>query len=170
MYRMVLKHDVGAQAPGFTLKDPDGRDVSLESFREKENVVLVFFIGGFDKDAVRNLRALAGRYPRIRDSDAEVIAITPEIPGKVKTLAESLNPPYPVLSDPDLKVTKEYDTYNPVTNWAWPAAYIIDRNGVIQYAFRGASPPNTPPVDYILLKLTQMKEGKAPEAAGRART
>ena len=70
-------------------------------------------------------------------------------------MAESLNPPYPVLSDPDLKVTKEYDTYNPVTNWAWPAAYIIDRNGVIQYAFRGASPPNTPPVDYILLKLTQ---------------
>ncbi len=42
MYRMVLKHDVGAQAPGFTLKDPDGRDVSLESFREKENVLLVF--------------------------------------------------------------------------------------------------------------------------------
>jgi peroxiredoxin len=170
MYRMVLKHDVGAQAPGFTLKDPDGRDVSLESFREKENVLLIFFIGGFDRDAVRNLRAIAERYQRIRESDTEVLVITPELPGKLKTLAGSLNPPYPMLSDPDLKVVKEYDIYNPDTNWTWPAAFIIDRAGIIQYAFRGASPPNTPPVDYILLKLTQMKQGKAPTAAGRART
>jgi len=167
---MVLKHDVGAQAPGFTLKDQDGRDVSLESFREKENVLLIFFTGGFDRDAVRNLRAIAERYQRIRESDAEVIAITPELPGKVKTLAESLNPPYQMLSDPDLKLVKEYDIYNPDLNWTWPAAFIIDRSGIIQYAFRGASSPNTPPIDYILLKLTQMKEGKTLAAPGRART
>lgn len=170
MYRMVLKHDVGARAPGFTLKDPDGRDVSLESFGERGNVVLIFFIGGFDRDAVRNLRKLAEAYPRIRDTDSEVIAITPELPGKVKTLAESLKPPYRMLSDPDLKVVKEYDIYNPDANWAWPAAFIIDRSGVIQYAFRGASSPNTPHIDYLLLKLTQMKEGKPPAAAGQART
>jgi len=170
MYRMVLKHDVGAQAPGFTLKDPDGRDVSLESFREKGNVALIFFTGGFDRDALRNLQTLADRYPRIRDTDTEVIAITPELPGKVKTLAGSLNPPFQILSDPDLKVVKEYDIFNPDTNWAWPAAFIIDRAGVIQYAFRGASAPNTPPIDYMLMKLNQMKEGKAPAAAGRART
>jgi peroxiredoxin len=126
--------------------------------------LLIFFTGGFDRDAVRNLRAIAERYQRIRESDTEVLAITPELPGKVKTLAGSLNPPYPMLSDPDLKVVKEYDIYNPDTNWTWPAAFIIDRAGIIQYAFRGASPPNTPPVDYILLKLTQMKEGKVPTA------
>ncbi|OPY29206.1 MAG: thiol-disulfide oxidoreductase [Methanocella sp. PtaU1.Bin125] len=170
MYRMVLKHDVGALAPGFTLKDPDGRDVSLESFREQGNVVLVFFIGGFDRDAVRNLRALADRYPEIREAGAGVVAITPELPGKVKTLAESLKPPYPMLSDPDLTVVKEYDIYNPDTNWAWPAAFILDRDGVIQYAFRGASNPNTPPVEYLLLVLARMKEGKPAAAPGRART
>jgi peroxiredoxin Q/BCP len=169
MYRMVLRHDVGGQAPDFTLKDGSGKEVALASFRPNV-VVLVFFAGGFDRDALRGLREFARSNQRIRDSDAVVVAVTPELPGKVQTLVENLGLPFTILSDPEMKVVKEYDTYNPVTNWAWPAAFIIDREGVIQYAFRGASPPNTPPLDYILLKLTWMKEGKAPAAAGRART
>ena len=170
MYRMVLRHDVGGQAPGFSLKDAAGRDVSLDDFRTRGTVALIFFAGGYDPDAVRNLRALAEVYPRIRDSDADVIAITPELPGKVKTLVDSMRPPFVVLSDPDLRVVKEYDVYNPDMKWTWPAAFIVDKDGVIQYAFRGASAPNTPPVEYILMKLTQVKEGEAPAAAGRART
>jgi peroxiredoxin Q/BCP len=164
MYRMVLKHDVGGQAPGFTLKDRTGRDVSLDSFRPNV-VVLVFFAGGFDRDAVRNLRAFAERYPRIRDYDAEVVAITPELPGKVNTLVENMSLPFTVLSDPEMKVVKEYDVYNPVMNWTWPAAFIIDKDGIIQYAFRGASSPNTPPVEYIWVKLLRMKEGKEGKTA-----
>jgi thioredoxin-dependent peroxiredoxin len=169
MYRMVLRHDVGGQAPGFTLKDGTGREVALDSFRPNI-VVLVFFTGGFDRDALRGLREFARSNQRIRDSDAVVVAITPELPGKVQTLVENMSLPFTVLSDPEMKVVKEYDIYNPVTNWTWPAAFIIDKEGVIQYAFRGASPPNTPPVDYIGLKLTWMKEGKTPAAAGKART
>jgi thioredoxin-dependent peroxiredoxin len=169
MYRMVLRHDVGGQAPGFTLKDGTGREATLDSFRPNV-VVLVFFTGGFDRDAVRSLRELARSDRRIRDSDAVLVAITPELPGKVQTLVESMGLPFVVLSDPEMKVVKEYDVYDPVTNWTWPAAFIIDRDGVIQYAFRGASPPNTPPADYIWLKLARMKEGKTPAAAGEART
>ena len=171
MYRMVLKHDVGAPAPDFSLAGPDGRAVSPGDFRGKSSLVLVFFLGGFDRDAVRSLRALAEGYPRIREADAEVIAITPELPGKVRTLVDGLHPPFPVVSDPDLTTAKEYDVYDATNNWTWPAAFIIDRDGVIQYAFRGVSPPNTPPVEYLLMKLTLMKEGKTPgAAAGQART
>ncbi len=169
MYRMVLRHDVGGQAPGFALKDRTGKEATLDSFRP-DVVLLVFFTGGFDRDAVRSLRELVKGHQRILDSDAVLVAITPELPGKVQTLVESMSLPFTVLSDPEMKVVKEYDVYDPVTNWTWPAAFIIDRDGVIQYAFRGASPPNTPPVDYILLKLARMKEGKAAAAAGEART
>jgi peroxiredoxin Q/BCP len=169
MYRMVLRHDVGGQAPGFTLKDGTGREIALDSFRPNV-VVLVFFTGSFDKDAVRSLREFAISNQRIRDSDAVIVAITPELPGKVQTLVEGMSLPFIVLSDPEMKVVKEYDVYNPEQNWTWPAAYIVDKDGVIQYAFRGASAPNTPPVDYIWLKLTWMKAGKAPAAAGKART
>ncbi len=169
MYRMVLRHDVGGQAPGFTLKDGTGRDVSLEGFRPGV-VVLIFFAGGYDRESVRNLRAFAEDYQRIRDSDAVVVAITPELPGKVQTLTEKQDLPFVVLSDPEMKVVREYDVYNPEQNWTWPAAFIVDRDGVIQYAYRGASAPNTPPLDYIKLKLEWMKTGKTPPPPGRART
>ena len=168
MYRLVLKHDVGAQAPGFTLKGADGEDVSLDSYRGRA-VVLIFFAGGYDAQAVKNLREFADHYQRVQGSDAAVVAITPEIPGKVKTLADQLQPPFAILSDPDMRVVREYDVYNPEENWTWPAAFVIDKDGTIQYAFRGASAPNTPPVHYILAKLLQMKEGKAP-APAHART
>lgn len=165
---MVLKHDVGGRAPGFTLKDGTGREVSLDSFRQKV-VVLVFFTGGFDREAMRSLRAIAENYPRLQDTGAVVVAITPELPGKVRTIVEGISLPFVVLSDPEMKVVREYDVYNPEQNWTWPAAFIIDREGVIQYAFRGASAPNTPPLDYILLKLAWMKAGKTSEVPGRAR-
>ena len=35
--------DVGQQAPDFTLKDQAGNDVTLSAFRDKRNVVLVFY-------------------------------------------------------------------------------------------------------------------------------
>jgi thioredoxin-dependent peroxiredoxin len=169
MYRMVLRHDVGGQAPGFALKDGTGREATLDSFRPSV-VLLVFFTGGFDRDAVKGLQELVKGHQRILDSDAVLVAITPELPGKVQTLVVSMSLPFIVLSDPEMKVVKEYDVYDPIANWTWPAAFIIDKGGIIQYAFRGASPPNTPPVDYLLLKLARMKEGKPTVAAGEART
>jgi peroxiredoxin len=35
--------DVGATAPGFALKDHFGREVSLESFKGKRHVMLLFY-------------------------------------------------------------------------------------------------------------------------------
>ena len=34
---------IGEEAPDFTLKDQDGNDVTLSSFRGKQNVALVFY-------------------------------------------------------------------------------------------------------------------------------
>jgi cytochrome oxidase Cu insertion factor (SCO1/SenC/PrrC family) len=41
------KIKVGDMAPDFTLKDQNGKDVSLKSFRGKKNVVLAFYIFAF---------------------------------------------------------------------------------------------------------------------------
>jgi peroxiredoxin len=35
--------ETGQEAPDFTLKDQDGNDVSLSSFRGTQNVVIVFY-------------------------------------------------------------------------------------------------------------------------------
>lgn len=38
---------VGDDAPDFTLRDTDGADVKLSSFRGKKNVVLAFYVLAF---------------------------------------------------------------------------------------------------------------------------
>lgn len=160
MYRMILRLDVGAQAEDARLKNTDGKDVSLSDYLGQSNLVMIFFLGGFDVHSMRSLRDFANKYPDIKGLGADVIAITPELPGKVKTIAENLKPPFTLLSDPELDSVKKYDVYNPTTNWTWPAAFIFDKNGVIQYSYRGASPPNVPELDYIMLKLKQMASPK----------
>lgn len=164
---MILRLDVGGRAEDARLKNADGKDVSLGDYLGKSNLVLIFFLGGFDMHSMRSLRDFASRYPDLKGLDADVVAITPELPGKVKTIAENLKPPFTLLSDPELDAVRKYDVYNPTTNWTWPAAFIVDKSGVIQYSFRGASPPNTPDLGYIMMKLRQMvtgaKEGAKPQ-------
>lgn len=167
MYKMVLRLDVGSKAEDVRLKNAEGKEVSLGDYLGKGNLVLIFFLGGFDRHALRNLRDFANRYPELRELGADVVAVTPELPGKVKTLEENLKLPFPVLSDQDLKAVKKYDVYNPTTIWTWPAAFIMDKEGTIQYSFRGASPPNTPDLGYIVMKLRQMAAGAQEKKPGQ---
>jgi thioredoxin-dependent peroxiredoxin len=160
MYKMALRLDVGSKAEDFSLKNGDGNEVKLSGLIGKGNVLLIFFLGGFDKAAVSSLEILKNAYQGVRDMDTEVVAITPELQAKAGRLSKDLMLPFTVLSDPDFRVVKAYDVYDKAGNWTYPAAFIIDKTGIIQYAFRGASTPNTPPIEYIIGKLGRMKEGK----------
>jgi peroxiredoxin len=169
MYKLVLRLDVGGRAEEFTLDDYGGNPVKLSDFIGKGIVFLTFYLGGFDQESIRYLKALGESHQRLKELGVDVVAITPELSEKVKSVAVSLNLPFTVLSDPDLKVTRQYDVYNAAMEWCWPAAFVIDRDGVIQYAFRGVSPPNIPPVQYLLKKFEQMhKKEQETEAATAA--
>jgi len=167
MYKLVLRLDVGSRAEDFTLNDVNGKAVRLGDLLGRGIVFLTFYRGGFDRESIRYLKALAENYPRMRDLGVEVIAITPELRGKAKAMAESLDLPFTVLCDPELVVTKQYDVYSPMMEWCWPAGFVIGEDGIIQYTFRGVSPPNTPPVSYLMKKFEQMRAPKE-EAAGKA--
>ncbi len=156
MYKLVLRQDVGSQAEDFTLNDFTGKPFRLGDAIGKAIVFLTFYRGGFDRESARYLEALAGAYEEMRGMGVEVVAVTPELPGKVEATAQALRLPFTVLSDPELKVARQYDVYNPAEEWCWPAGFVIGRDGVVQYAYRGASPPNTPPVPYLLKKFEQM--------------
>jgi peroxiredoxin Q/BCP len=170
MYKLVLRLDVGSRAEDFTLKDLHGKDVRLGDLIGRGIVFLTFYRGGFDKESVQYLKALAGSYPKLRDLGVEVVAVTPELPEKAKGMAESIGLPFPVLTDPELKAARQYDVYSPAQEWCWPAGFVIGEDGTIQYTFRGVSPPNTPPVPYLVKKFEQMREpeaGSAGKAAAR---
>lgn len=167
MYKLVLRLDVGSRAEDFTLKDFNGNAVSLGSLIGRGIVFLTFYRGGFDKESVRYLRALADNHERLKDLGVEVVAVTPELPEKARGTAESLSLPFTVLCDPELTATKQYDVYDPSMEWCWPAGFVIGEDGAVQYVYRGVSPPNTPPVPY-LMKMFERMRSPPEEAAGRA--
>jgi peroxiredoxin Q/BCP len=167
MYKLALRLDVGSQAEDFTLNDFTGKPFRLGDLMGKAVVFLTFYRGGFDRESVRYLEELAGDYKKLRELGVEAVAVTPELPEKVKATAEALRLPFTALSDPGLKVTRQYDVYSPADEWCWPAGFIIGRDGEVQYAYRGVSPPNTPPLPYLLKKFEQMR-GQSPGAPAAA--
>jgi peroxiredoxin len=132
-------------------------------------VFFTFYRGGFDLESIKYLKALKESHHKFRESGADVLAITPELPPKTLEVARELELPFDIACDTDMRVAKMYDVYDPVMNWCWPAGFIVGRDGVIQYAFRGASPPNTPPVNYVVRKIEQLKKAEEqPQPAAKA--
>jgi peroxiredoxin len=77
--------------------------------------------------------------------------------------------PYPVLSDPDLAAIDAYDVRhdNEPTGRLIPrpGAFIIDRAGRIQFAYKGDSVPDRPSEDALLDFLRTLRQTKDPNSA-----
>ena len=66
---------VGMQAPDFTLKDKDGRSVSLSDFKGKK-IVLYFYPKDNTPGCTRQACAFAGAYGEFQKRGVEVIGVS----------------------------------------------------------------------------------------------
>jgi peroxiredoxin len=100
--------EVGEKAPDFTLPGTTGEKISLSQFRGKQ-LVLIEFYGGESPTCGKNLSARKVDHGTFRDLNVQVLGISADHPFAQKTFAESLQLPYPLLSDfPDLQVIRNY--------------------------------------------------------------
>ena len=67
-----------------------------------------------------------------------MIGISVDTPAKNKAFAESLSLTYPVLSDPNRKVSRQYGVLMPMIRLAKRVTFLIDKNGIIQEIQPGA--------------------------------
>jgi peroxiredoxin len=123
------------RAPDFTLKDLQGRDVSLSSLRGK--VVVVNFWTKTCGPCLEEMPDLAdlARVLKPMDDVAMLTVSTDEEPQDVKDTLKSIlkeEPPFAVLLDPESKIVKgKYGTT------LFPETWIIDKEGVIRARFDG---------------------------------
>ena len=124
------------KAPDFKLKDVQGHEVSLESYRGKV-VVLNFWTKtcGPCMEEMPEIADLA----RILKPMKDVVVVTVSTDDTAKEADDTLKavlkgePPFTVLIDPDAKnVTGKYGTS------LYPETWIVDKNGVIRARFDGA--------------------------------
>jgi peroxiredoxin len=99
---------VGDRAPGFTLPDATGREVSLADRLDAGPVVLQFYRGDWCPYCNLHLRALQAALPEIRKRGASLVAISPQSPDHSLSLTEQAELEFDVLSDVDQHVIRDY--------------------------------------------------------------
>ena len=118
-------------APDFTLKDLNGNDVTLSSFKGKK--VLLVFGATWCPYCVKEVPELNAFYGKHKDADVKIINIDiQESIAKVKGFVQKHNMKYTVVIDPDGKVAAQYNVYG------IPAVFLVDENGIIKYS--GSTP------------------------------
>ncbi len=153
----------GEIAPDFELDDAKRRCYSLADQINHGVAVITFIHGGWSAYCRANLAALTQAHSRITDRGASLLVISLESISQNQRLAETLGLTFPILSDPGGRVSRLFGVLYHVPaelvaayleqdidlpsrqhsdRWVLPlaAAYVIDKNGVVRFAFANADP------------------------------
>lgn len=128
---------VGDQAPDFTLKDQDGNDVTLSSFRDELSVVVVFYPFTFTGVCEGELCSLRDDIGAFETNAAQVVAISCDTRHAQKQWADKQGFTFPVLSDfwPHGAVAQAYGVFNEALGCANRATFVIDKAGKVVDTF-----------------------------------
>ncbi len=128
---------IGTKAPQFTLKDKDGKDVSLSDFLGKK-VVLYFYPKDNTPGCTRQACAFASAYKGFQEKNVEVIGISKDSTASHVKFAEKHGLPFVLLSDPELTAIQAYEVwqekklYGKVSMGVVRTTFIIDEQGNIE--------------------------------------
>lgn len=148
---------VGDRAPDFELPNAAGKMVKLSELTARGPVVLTWYRGGWCPYCNIALRGFHKAMPEIRAAGASLVALSPETPDNTLSTVEKNHLDFEVLSDRANKVAHTYGVaykvpriiteqskgrldltkHNGDNSGELPlgATYVIDRGGVIRYAF-----------------------------------
>ncbi|HUI50062.1 MAG TPA: peroxiredoxin [Acidimicrobiia bacterium] len=123
----------GTKAPDFTLKDQEGSDVTLSSFRGSDNVILVFYPFTFTGVCQGELCALRDDLSEFQTAQAQLLAISCDSRFAQQQWAQQQHFGFPVLSDfwPHGEVSRAYGVFNEQLGAANRATFVIDKQGTI---------------------------------------
>lgn len=119
-----------AQAPDFTLKSLEGKNLRLAE--QRGNVVLVNFWASWCGPCKQEMPHLNKLYDKYRAAGFTMLGVNvDEDPRTAIGAASKLAVRFPVLFDADKHVSKLYDLQS------MPATVLIDRDGRVRYLHRG---------------------------------
>ncbi len=133
--------NVGQKAPDFTLKDHNGNDVTLSSFRGEKSVVLVFYPFTFTGICQGELCELRDDLSQYESAGAQVLAVSCDTRHAQKLWAEQQGYTFPLLSDfwPHGALSRAYGVFNEQLGCANRATFVIDKDGNMVAAFESAN-------------------------------
>ena len=153
---------VGTKAPDFTLKSKSPADVEVKLSNNfgKKNTVVLFFPLAFTGVCTTEMCDVTAGLSAYADMNADVIAISVDSPFAQAAWAAKEKITITLASDLNKTTTKAYDVVFPmlagVGDTSARAAFVIDKNGVVQYAEQTATPKDLPNFAAIKAKLATL--------------
>lgn len=133
---MATTAAAGGKAADFTLKDVDGRNVSLSDYEGK--VIVISFWATWCTPCKAEMPELHKVYKALKDQGLVVLSISTDEARnepQVKATARAGGYTFPVLLDPERTVFGQFSA-----NPNLPVTVIIDQKGVIQETHDGYEP------------------------------
>src|SRR5256885_853202 len=155
---------VGTKAPDFSLKSKQASglvDVKLSNNFGKKNTVLLFFPLAFTGVCTKEMCDVTSGMNAYSGLNAEIIAVSVDSPFAQEAWAQKEKIGITLASDLNKKVSEAYGTLLPdllgLGSVSARAAFVIDRNGAIQYSEQTPTPKDLPNFSAIQETLAKLK-------------
>lgn len=131
----------GKKAPAVSLKDQDGKKVSLNDFKEK-NIVLYFYPRDNTSGCTLEACNFRNDFPDFRKLKAVILGISPDSIESHKKFADKFDLPFSLLSDEKKLVLEKYGVWKEKSMYGRKymgverSTFIIDKTGKVRKVFR----------------------------------
>lgn len=153
----MAKLNKGEKAPGFVLTDQNDQDVRLEDFKGKK-LLLYFYPKADTSGCTKQACSVRDARKNLADLGVEVLGISPDAPGKQKKFDDKYSLGFPLLSDPDHAVAKDYGAWGEKSMYGRKyegiirSSLLLDEEGKVIEAWHKISPEKTAPEALKALK------------------
>ena len=129
--------EVGAKAPDFSLVNQDRESVRLSDVVKKGPVVLAFLPGAFSGTCTAEMCNFRDSSSELNKTGAQVLGVSTDTFFALKAWADQQKFNFPLLSDYNKDVIRQYDVVNPdmigLKDIAKRAVFVIDGTGVVRH-------------------------------------
>jgi peroxiredoxin len=155
---------VGSKAPDFSLKSKNASglsDVKLSNHFGKSNTVVLFFPLAFTSVCTSEMCDITAGLSQYKDLNAEVIGVSVDSPFAQEAWAQKEKIGITLASDLNKKTADAYGVLLPdligLGAVSARAAFVIDKNGVVQYSEQTPTPKDLPNFSAIKDTLAKLK-------------
>lgn len=130
---------VGSDAPDFCLVSDQGQAVRLSDYRDRQNVVLVFYPRNDTTLCTKQLCEFRESWDLSQHRDTAVFGVNPGSVESHQAFRDKFHLPYPLLADPGQQVAKLFSAKGLIVK---RTVYLIGKSGKIRFASRGTPKPS----------------------------
>ncbi len=129
----------GDQAPGFTLPDADGKQVSLADYAGRK-VIVYFYPAALTPGCTKQACDFTTHLDELAVAGYDVIGISPDQPEKLARFRDAESLRVTLLADPDRTTLAAYGAYGEKQNYGKTvtgvirSTFVVDESGAIERA------------------------------------